>query len=113
MSTAPKLTHLDSAGAAHMVDVGDKAETERVAVAEGSVLMQPETLELILSGNAKKGDVIGTARIAGIMAAKNPRAYPALPSLAPQQDYRRYRRRCKTAGTARPRHGEADWQDGC
>ncbi|QND52813.1 cyclic pyranopterin monophosphate synthase MoaC [Phyllobacterium sp. 628] len=70
MSTAPKLTHLDSAGAAHMVDVGDKAETERVAVAEGSVLMQPETLELILSGNAKKGDVIGTARIAGIMAAK-------------------------------------------
>ncbi len=65
-----KLTHLDSSGAAHMVDVGDKAETERVAVAEGYVRMQPETLHLILTGNAKKGDVIGTARIAGIMAAK-------------------------------------------
>lgn len=70
MTTAPKLTHLDSTGAAHMVDVGGKAETERVAVAEGSVRMLAETLELILSGNAKKGDVIGTARIAGIMAAK-------------------------------------------
>ncbi len=65
-----KLTHLDSSGAAHMVDVGDKAETERVAVAEGYVRMQPETLHLILTGNAKKGDVIGTSRIAGIMAAK-------------------------------------------
>lgn len=70
MTTAPKLTHLDSSGAAHMVDVGGKAETERVAVAEGSVRMLAETLDLILSGNAKKGDVIGTARIAGIMAAK-------------------------------------------
>lgn len=65
-----KLTHLDENGAAHMVDVGGKAETERVAVAEGSVKMQPETLALIKSGNAAKGDVIGTARIAGIMAAK-------------------------------------------
>ncbi len=53
-----------------MVDVSDKAATERVAVAEGRVLMTPATLELILSGNAKKGDVLGTARIAGIMAAK-------------------------------------------
>jgi cyclic pyranopterin phosphate synthase len=53
-----------------MVDVGDKAETTRTAIAEGNVVMRPETLALILSGNAKKGDVLGTARIAGIMAAK-------------------------------------------
>ncbi len=53
-----------------MVDVGAKAETERVAVAEGTVTMRPETLRTILAGDAKKGDVIGTARIAGIMAAK-------------------------------------------
>jgi cyclic pyranopterin phosphate synthase len=65
-----KLTHLDETGAAHMVDVGDKVETERLAVAEGSVRMRPETLALIRSGNAFKGDVIGTARVAGIMAAK-------------------------------------------
>jgi cyclic pyranopterin phosphate synthase len=53
-----------------MVDVGAKAETERTAIAEGSVTMQPETLQMILDGNAKKGDVLGAARIAGIMAAK-------------------------------------------
>ena len=53
-----------------MVDVGDKAETERMAVAEGAVRMKPQTLETILSGDAKKGDVLGAARIAGIMAAK-------------------------------------------
>ena len=70
MSDAPRLTHLDATGAAHMVDVADKAVTDRVAVAEGQVTMQAETLDLILSGNAKKGDVIGTARLAGIMAAK-------------------------------------------
>ncbi|WP_311032554.1 cyclic pyranopterin monophosphate synthase MoaC [Mesorhizobium koreense] len=64
------LTHLDSSGEANMVDVGAKAETERLAVAEGTVTMRPETLRLILAGDAKKGDVIGTARIAGIMAAK-------------------------------------------
>jgi cyclic pyranopterin phosphate synthase len=64
------LTHLDSSGEANMVDVGAKAETERLAVAEGMVTMRPETLQLILAGDAKKGDVIGTARIAGIMAAK-------------------------------------------
>jgi cyclic pyranopterin phosphate synthase len=64
------LTHLDSSGEANMVDVGAKAETERLAVAEGTVTMRPETLRVILAGNAKKGDVIGTARIAGIMAAK-------------------------------------------
>ena len=64
------LTHIDSKGEARMVDVSAKAATERVAVAEGRVIMTAETLELILSGNAKKGDVLGTARIAGIMAAK-------------------------------------------
>ncbi|MCA1365880.1 cyclic pyranopterin monophosphate synthase MoaC [Bradyrhizobium sp. BRP14] len=68
--SAPTLTHLDSAGEANMVDVGDKAETVRIAAAEGFVRMLPETLALILEGNAKKGDVIGTARLAGIMAAK-------------------------------------------
>ncbi|MDR0252752.1 MAG: cyclic pyranopterin monophosphate synthase MoaC [Brucellaceae bacterium] len=65
-----KLTHLDESGAANMVDVGDKAETVRIATASGCVTMQKQTLELILSGNAAKGDVIGTARLAGIMAAK-------------------------------------------
>ncbi len=67
---ARRLTHLDKSGAASMVDVGAKAVTERVAIAEGAITMQPATLDLILSGNAKKGDVIGAARIAGIMAAK-------------------------------------------
>ena len=67
---AAALTHIGAAGEANMVDVGDKAETTRTAVAEGTVTMRPETLDLILSGNAKKGDVLGTARIAGIMAAK-------------------------------------------
>jgi cyclic pyranopterin monophosphate synthase len=64
------LTHLDAQGAANMVDVGDKADTVREASAEGYVRMLPETLAFIQSGNAKKGDVIGAARIAGIMAAK-------------------------------------------
>ncbi|MDR6901943.1 cyclic pyranopterin monophosphate synthase MoaC [Rhizobium miluonense] len=64
------LTHIDASGEAHMVDVGDKAETARSATATGYVRMKPETLMLIREGNAKKGDVIGTARLAGIMAAK-------------------------------------------
>lgn len=64
------LTHLDSSGAARMVDVSDKAATAREAVAVGEVVMAEETLALIRSGNAKKGDVLGIARIAGIMAAK-------------------------------------------
>jgi cyclic pyranopterin phosphate synthase len=64
------LTHLGAGGEANMVDVGAKAETERTAVAEGAVLMRSETLAMILAGNARKGDVLGTARIAGIMAAK-------------------------------------------
>jgi len=66
----PRLTHLDEAGAANMVDVSQKENTHRIAVARGSVTMRAETLDLIRSGNAKKGDVIGTARIAGILAAK-------------------------------------------
>src|SRR5438874_9438997 len=64
------LTHIDSKGEARMVDVSAKPATERVAVAEGHVFMSQATLELIVSGNAKKGDVLGTARLAGIMAAK-------------------------------------------
>ena len=64
------LTHLGATGEAAMVDVSDKAVTARTAVAEGCVIMQPETLRLVLAGDAKKGDVLGTARIAGIMAAK-------------------------------------------
>ncbi len=64
------LTHFDKDGAAHMVDVSDKPDTARVAVATGSIRMQPETLSLIKEGRAKKGDVLGVARLAGIMAAK-------------------------------------------
>lgn len=70
MSEDNPLTHLDARGQARMVDVGDKAVTRRVAVARGRVVMQPETLALITSGQAKKGDVLATARIAGIQAAK-------------------------------------------
>lgn len=65
-----ELTHFDSRGAAHMVDVGEKAETHRVAIAEGRIRLEPGTLELIRSGGHKKGDVLGIARIAGIMASK-------------------------------------------
>ncbi len=65
-----KLTHLDALGNAHMVDVSDKAVTSRSATARARVLMQPETVSLITSGTAKKGDVLATARLAGIMAAK-------------------------------------------
>ena len=64
------LTHIDAKGEARMVDVSAKAATERTAVAEGRVIMSQTTLDLIVSGNAKKGDVLATARIAGIMAAK-------------------------------------------
>ncbi|APO67694.1 molybdenum cofactor biosynthesis protein C [Rhizobium gallicum] len=66
----PGLTHIAASGEAHMVDVGGKADTVRIATAEGHVKMAVETLRLIREGNAKKGDVIGTARLAGIMAAK-------------------------------------------
>jgi len=65
-----KLTHLDDHGNANMVDVGDKPDSQRTAVAGGRVIMKPETLQLIKDGNIKKGDVLTVARIAGIMAAK-------------------------------------------
>jgi cyclic pyranopterin phosphate synthase len=65
-----RLTHIDETGAAHMVDVSAKDVTARVAVAEGRIVMKPETLGLIRAGDAKKGDVLGVARLAGIMAAK-------------------------------------------
>ena len=65
-----KLTHFDERGAAHMVDVAAKPETHRVAVATGSIHMRPETLALVTSGTAKKGDVLGVARIAAIQGAK-------------------------------------------
>ncbi len=64
------LTHFDDSGKARMVDVGDKAETKRIAVAAGRIAMRPETAEVIRSGTAEKGDVLGVARVAGIMAAK-------------------------------------------
>jgi cyclic pyranopterin phosphate synthase len=67
---AKTLTHIGKRGQARMVDVSEKAATERIAVAEGRVVMSPKTLDLVLAGNAKKGDVLGAARIAGIMAAK-------------------------------------------
>src|ERR1700748_2211041 len=66
----PTLTHIDAKGEARMVDISAKTATERTAVAEGRVVMSKTTLELIVSGNAKKGDVLGTARLAGILAAK-------------------------------------------
>jgi len=67
--TSP-LTHFDASGQAHMVDVAEKGETRRIARAAGSVFMQPATLALIESGDARKGDVLGVARIAAIQAAK-------------------------------------------
>jgi cyclic pyranopterin phosphate synthase len=66
----PGLTHFDSSGAAHMVDVGAKEATHRVAVASGRIAMSPATFRLVAAGRAKKGDVLGVARIAAIQAAK-------------------------------------------
>lgn len=65
-----KLTHFDEAGQAHMVDVGGKADTHRIAIATGTIRMKPETLAIIESGTAKKGDVLGIARTAAIMGSK-------------------------------------------
>ena len=65
-----ELNHFNAAGEAHMVDVGDKPQSRRRAITEGRITMHPETLEMILQGGHKKGDVLGIARIAGIMAAK-------------------------------------------
>ncbi len=91
-----KLSHLNDKGEAHMVDVSDKAVTSRTAIAEGFVAMAPETLALVETGTAKKGDVLATARIAGIMAAKRtheliPLCHPLLLTkvtvdLSPTQD---------------------------
>lgn len=109
-SPPSSLSHLDGGGAAHMVDVSDKAVTQRVAVAEGYVRMTHETMMAVRSGNLPKGDVLGTARIAGIMAAKQtsnliPLCHP-LPiksvdiSLVPDEQRPGYRieARVKTAG---------------
>lgn len=65
-----KLTHFNQDGSVHMVDVGNKDITERIAIAEGFIEMQPDTLALVMEGGHKKGDVLGIARIAGIMATK-------------------------------------------
>jgi cyclic pyranopterin phosphate synthase len=65
-----EFTHFNDSGEAHMVDVGDKASTHRIAITEGYIRMQPETLKMIVDGRHKKGDVLGIARVAGIMAAK-------------------------------------------
>lgn len=70
LSASEELSHFDQAGHAHMVDVGDKDQTHRIAIAAGKISMEAETFLLIQNGNAKKGDVIGIARIAAIMAAK-------------------------------------------
>ena len=70
MTPSSALTHFDTQGQAHMVDVASKPDTHRIAVAKGRILMNPATLAIILEGTAKKGDVLGIARIAGIMAAK-------------------------------------------
>jgi cyclic pyranopterin phosphate synthase len=70
MAKSKTLTHLAKGGEARMVDVSAKAATGRIAIAEGRVVMAPKTLDLVLAGNAKKGDVLGAARVAGIMAAK-------------------------------------------
>ncbi|RMF00800.1 MAG: cyclic pyranopterin monophosphate synthase MoaC [Chloroflexi bacterium] len=75
------LTHFDEHGRAHMVDVGQKADTQREAVARGRVLMQPETLALIQQGGIKKGDVLAVAQVAGIMAAK--RTHQLIPMCHP------------------------------
>jgi cyclic pyranopterin phosphate synthase len=69
-TSTPKLTHFDARGAAHMVDVGAKDSTHRVAVASGRISMSPATFRLVEAGRAKKGDVLGVARIAAIQAAK-------------------------------------------
>ena len=65
-----QLTHIDEKGDVRMVDVSAKADTQRIAVAEGTILMQPETLALIVEGRAAKGDVLACARVAGVMACK-------------------------------------------
>ena len=81
MTKSSRLSHVNEAGEAHMVDVSDKPVTARTAIAEGFVAMKPETLALLKRGDAPKGDVLATARIAGIMAAK--RAHELIPLCHP------------------------------
>ncbi len=91
-----RLSHFNQAGDAHMVDVGGKPETRRIAIAEGRIQMQPETLRLVIAGEHKKGDVLGVARVAGIMGAKRtsdliPLCHPLMLSrvdveLTPEED---------------------------
>jgi len=98
-----KLTHFNQAGNVHMVDVGDKAHTQRIAVTEGYIEMAAETLEMVIQGTHKKGDVLGIARIAGIMASK--RAADLIPLCHPlpishvdivlQPDTENHRVRCQ------------------
>jgi len=93
------LTHFDAQGAAHMVDVGAKDETLRMARAAGRIVMRPETLALVRAGTAKKGDVLGVARIAAIQAAK--RTADLIPLATPDPDHprrRRVRRRRRSPG---------------
>jgi cyclic pyranopterin phosphate synthase len=119
-SQEPHFTHFDASGQAHMVDVGAKAVTRRVAVARGRIVMQPATLALIRGGTAKKGDVLGVARIAAIQAAKRtseliPLCHP-LASLAGGGGVRsgrraagdRHRGHRADHGTDRRRDGSAD-----
>ncbi len=102
-----KLTHLDESGAARMVDVADKPVTHRIAVAGAFVEMAPATLELIVSGKAPKGDVLATARIAGIMAAKRtadliPMCHPLPITHAVDRPRRRARRRGPASASPPP-----------
>ena len=109
---AARLTHIGADGQANMVDVGAKAETERTAIAEGFVTMRAETLAMILAGNAKKGDVLGTARIAGIMAAK--KTHELIPLCHPlllDQGFRRHRAGRGAARPARDGAGARHRQD--
>ena len=104
-----ELTHIDERGHAHMVDVGHKADTERVAVAKGEVRMRPETLQLVAEGGAPKGDVLAVARVAGIMAAKRvPELIPLCHTLLLSQvalafEIEQDPSRIKIAATARTR----------
>ena len=104
-STRAKLSHFDRRGAAHMVDVGEKAATHRVAVASGRIRMRPATLRLVAAGRAKKGDVLGVARIAAIQAAKRtPELIPLAHPIALTRisiDFLLDRKRATVALTAR------------
>ncbi len=99
-----RLTHFNETGAVHMVDVGDKSMTQRVAITEGYIEMQAETLALIMEGGHKKGDVLGIARIAGIMATKKtaeliPLCHPLSIThvdIALEAEPAHYRVRCQT-----------------